>query len=140
MDFWPAYFKASLGEPWVIQPEVVNAPQSEIIEPLAPVVFVTKPLSQDSLMLMMEKMVLAIKLSAGDVSFEFSEDLSLSAVSQWESPKKVMVFGSDFQSSFGKVESLGACKVIVTHSLDDLNANPNLKKETWEHLKKFAKL
>jgi hypothetical protein len=141
MDFWPAYFKESLGEPWLIQPEGQIAAVGTVQEPQQAIIFLTTPLEDPSLQVMMEKMVSAIKLSAHQVAFEYKEVAQFEEVSQWSSAKKIMVFGKEFfPQSLGSKFMMGVHQVLVTHSLSDLKHQPELKKETWEHLKSFAKL
>ncbi|MCJ8275947.1 MAG: hypothetical protein HRT44_12355 [Bdellovibrionales bacterium] len=141
MDIWSAYYKESLGEPWIIQSETQHDEVSavSIYEPSESIIFLTKTIQLPALKTMMEKMAAAIKLKPPQVNFFEVDELDFSFMATWASPKKVMVFGKDFSpENFGLLAKLGPHNLLVTHSLMDLNKNQDLKKVTWAHLKEFA--
>lgn len=134
MDFWPVFFKESLGSPWVIQPEGVATP---IVEPQTQFVFLSKPLKSDALHNMIQRMAVAVKLGPEDLSFIFSEENFNELVRSWSQAKRIMIF-SDEAPSMGYFLTEGDQQIMWTHSLEALKQKTELKKETWEHLKKFV--
>ena len=89
---------------------------------------------------MLGKMILAIDLSSEEVS---RVELDRDQVDQMQmvgEPKKLFFFGRNFPGSFGQLKNWYGHRVMQSHKISELLAQPDLKKETWGHLKKYASL
>ncbi len=137
MDFWPVFYKESLGSPWVISPqgEAVIIP-----EPQTPYVFLSRPLKDKSFQTMMEKMAVALKLESTQLTFLFSEEKPEELINPWNRSKKIMVFTDHAPLGLGIFFGSGKHQLMWTHSVERLHQQTELKKETWEHLKSFVSL
>jgi hypothetical protein len=74
----------------------------------------------------------------------YHSDVTLQKLAEQFGTKKVVIFGTDWMESLknghlGKNEicALYGMKVLVTDTLDVINANDNAKKIFWAHLKKM---
>ena len=141
MDFWSVFFDESLQSPWVIEPKKVADVQGETgVLVSTPYAFVFSGDPDQTTSVMLSKMVLAIKLSPEEVTLAEWDGEEMNELKMVGEPKKILFFGSHFPGSFGQVRNWYGHQVIQTHSLSQLVSSPDLKKETWFHLKKFASL
>jgi hypothetical protein len=69
----------------------------------------------------------------------YHSDVTLQKLAEQFGTKKVVIFGTDWNGHLGKNEicALYGMKVLVTDTLDVINANDNAKKIFWAHLKKM---
>jgi DNA polymerase III psi subunit len=137
MSFWDHYLSDSLQSPWIIGPLVHK---KTIKEPKTKKVFILKNDVTDSQYSMISKMILALKYKPNEVTLIELEDTNLEFLKDWQDSKKILLFGKDFTNQFASFINLYGNQLMATHSLNDLEANIELKKQTWQHLKKFDQL
>ena len=101
-------------------------------------IFIFPPEVSGDLYPMMEKMVSALGYRSGEVSFlELSEE-KLDKLKEEGSSKRILFFGDGYPGAFGQLVEWSGHSIMKTHGLDVLRDQPELKKETWEHLKKYG--
>ena len=135
MEFWNIFAQESLQKPWVIGSE---AAALVLVEPPQKKVFIVPPGTRDELYSMVTKMIYALKYKASDVGLVEVSVSQVDELSDWSEGKQLLFFGEDFPGSFGDFVNLHGSVVMRTHSLEELDKNPALKKITWAHLKKYA--
>ena len=138
MDFWDAYIDVSLQNPWVIGPEATDL--DPLPEPDNHKIFVIENSLPDELFEMISKMVQAIKYQPEEVSLLAINANQAESIKDWKNSKKILFFGKTYPGSFGQFINWYGHKALQTYSLLDLKTQPELKKQTWEHLKNYAKL
>ncbi len=152
MDFWSVFFKESLQTPWMwesLQTRVsVNTgiPDSQVtlIQRVSQSfsknfrVFVFPPDISEELHGMMKKMVFGLGYKSDEVSLLGLSVEGLDGLENCQKSGRVLFFGDQYPGLFGEFVHWSGHKIIKTHGLDLLKSQPELKKETWEHLKKYG--
>ena len=137
MDFWQEYNEHCLQSPWVIAPNGTGVEIEDVIP--SGRAFVFNPSQSDSAYSMMSKMVTALKLDPDQIQL-LEDRPELIENIECLNAKKIVFFGDQFPGAFGEALHWAGHQVVKTHSLEDLLTQPDLKKQTWEHLKMFARL
>lgn len=138
MNFWDVFYAESLQSPWVIRPENLASDEKKIVK--TEYAFIVEPGLGSEAFEMLSKMILAIKLEPDQVTLQ---ELTVHEIDQLQmvgEPKKVLFFGNGFPGTFGQVRNWYGHQVVQSHKISALMENPELKKETWNHLKKYASL
>ncbi|MEM7647303.1 MAG: hypothetical protein AAF203_10365 [Pseudomonadota bacterium] len=142
MEFWKVFSEESLQKPWLIS-KPGNEPiemdtRSLIPEPSNARVFVYSPGLNEDHLTMVSKMIFALKWKPEQVELlELSLD-QMDGLAQWREEKKIIFFGPSFPGSVGEWMNWQGHQIIKTHDLKTLAEQPPLKRDTWEHLKKYA--
>lgn len=135
MEFWNVFAEESLQKPWLISNQA-HAP--EVSEPHQDKIFILPPGTEDSLYAMVAKMIHALKLRPDEVAILELSQAQLSALESWSEGKRILFFGDEYPGEFGDfIHSYGSL-AMRTHALDTLATQVDLKKVTWQHLKKYA--
>ncbi len=138
MDFWTTFVSESLQSPWMIRPKQIVDSSTEDTSGFY--IFLVEELLPDEAYSMVSKMILAINLKPEEVTILNQGDVSVHWLSQLSSAKKIISFGDEFPGEFGEWVRWMGHEVIKTHSLKTLVDQPQHKKETWMHLKKFGQI
>lgn len=138
MGFWDVFIDESLQKPWVIGPEEPTSPGPQ--EPVTDKVFIVSQGLSDDLYVMISKMILALKYKAEDVTILEVDGFNVDFIQEWQTSKKILFFGQSFPGTFGEFSHLFGNQILTTHDLESLKDNIELKKQTWEHLKRYASL
>lgn len=134
MDFWTLYADQCLQSPWVIHPEKIHSG----FEIRSQKVFVYEGELSDEASVMLSKMVGALQYQPDQVTL-----LSSDAIDNLQDVSKslqIVFFGKNCPGRFGEALHWAGHQVVQTHDLQSLLNQPELKKETWAHLKLFASL
>lgn len=135
MSFWNVFTEESLQSPWVIGREGEGT-----AEPTTALVFVVPEGVTSSQQSMMAKMIGALKLKSDQVTIFSTNDDEAHEIQSWSEPKRIMFFGENFPGDSGQAINWFGHQTMKTHSLSDLEAQVELKKETWAHLQAYRSL
>jgi DNA polymerase III psi subunit len=136
LDFWSLYMRESLQSPWVILPER-EAVSVEVVEPGQKFVFVTGLLNGDEEALL-AKIVAAVKLTDKQLICLQGDSELVQAIGHWSRAHQILFFGDSFPGNFGMSKSWNGQTICRTHSLASLLNQPDLKRQTWQHLKDWV--
>ncbi len=138
MEFWQVYQKESLSSPWLIAPQQIE--NNLQTWPDQSLLFVIEPTQDPELLEMAQKMRSAIKLTERLLAITEVHPNDLANFKNDVFLKKMIFFGSDYPGLLGEIIHWQGHQVMKTYSLMELQNHPELKKETWSHLKQFAGL
>ncbi len=135
MDFWSQYITESLQSPWFIKTE------SEASQPvLQKRIFVVSDELPDEAFTMLGRMIAALKYGPEEVTVLSDGPDDVETLEALDESRWILFFGEEFPGRFGETLHWAGHQVIQTHGLQSLLRNPDLKKQTWQHLKNFASL
>ncbi len=138
MDFWSTFKQECLHDPYVIRPHIITESVVTIDWPKTDFIFVLETGSLDQFKEMVEKMKLALKLTDKKLTMIELDQDDLDGVLNPHPQQKIIFFGPHYPGVMGEWIHWQGLQIIKTHSLDELDKNPNLKRETWQHLKLFV--
>lgn len=131
--------KESLQSPWVVK-QISDTPVGDSFDFATERVFVILPGVSQEGYTMLEKMVAALKYQKDQVQLVEASVEKIDGLAEDSVSRKVLFFGADLPGRFGQALHWAGHQIIQTHGIESLQNNPALKKETWEHLKLFARL
>lgn len=144
MEFWSTYLRESLYQPWIIQPEASLSSESSqdqeeaLSVPGQPSLFIAElGLTQEGQQ-MMQRMLAALHLTESQVMVISLDEGHLHQVKSWGVKKRVLFFGDMWPGVYGEWSNWSGHQIFKTHGIHSLLQNPELKRETWMHLKIFA--
>ena len=105
------------------------------LEPRQERVFFYEKATGDEALELLPKMLKALAWNTKDVACLKSQESF--ELGQWKQAKKILFFGCNQARPFGEFIYWQGHQVMGTHSLESLVETPDLKKETWAHLKLF---
>ena len=135
MDFWGHYLTESLYSPWLVLPEGESVPPIRTQK-----VFVYQGDLSDAAATMLSKMVAALNFPHDSVTIMATDSEPFASLQDQPPGLKLVMFGTELPGRFGEAIHWAGHQVVQTHSLEKLLAKPDLKRETWHHLKMFASL
>lgn len=134
--FWNTFLAESLQKPWRILPETSVDTQLPI--PKAPYVFIFTEAMVPEKLEMLNKMVAALQWSTKNVQILNISLDQLNDLTAWSESKAILFFGDEFPGDLGVIKNWYGHRMGLTHSLQKLLDQTELKKQTWQHLKDFA--
>lgn len=120
----------------MIRPEGTGDPSPITAEK----VFVYQGELSDLSSTMLNKMVTALKYASQSVCILAGSEAVLAELQTFSSPLRIVFFGETFPGRFGEALNWAGHQIVKTHDLTLLVEQPNLKGQTWNHLKLFAGL
>lgn len=138
MDFLEVFYEECWQAPWMVAPENPHPPAKKSIS--TAFAFVVQPGLDDEGYSMLSKMILAIKKEADEVSIVEAGEAEIDELQMVGEPKKIIFFGHSGPATFGQLRNWYGHQVMGTHCVTRLQQSPGLKKETWNHLKRYAGL
>ena len=147
------FFKESLQTPWIGgalrdkagagSTDLQTASVQGVLQTHFPEnfrIFVFPPDIPEELHRMMEKMVFALGCKPDEVSFLSLSEEGLDELENYQGSRNILFFGDQYPGLFGEFIHWSGHKVMKTHGLDLLKSQPELKMQTWEHLKKYGSM
>lgn len=138
MEFWSEFIKESLYSPWLLKAVLESDAKPWVLHNHK--VFVVEAGLDNEASEMLQKMIAALKYKQEEVTVLESQAQLEENLQNLSESKKILFFGNDFPGHFGEFQNWSGHRILQTHSVADLLRRPELKKQTWQHLKSYASL